>query len=193
MAQEIDSLKKKTIGSIRNDLIAPTVALIETSAVAGKVWTKNFLETNFTYEVKEDGSADFTKPMKARMVECAFEVMKNGTVGTATMKVPLLSIAPTPFVALSMGKLVHDYEVNVLEEDTDGGSMEMTQETSGGVNVPGFGSATARMSFTATANKERRRTSDARAAIHIEQEFTQIPLSEGFLRLQEQLLGAATV
>ena len=193
MAEEnnMQDLKKQTLGSVRNDMLEPTKAIIEAAGMAGDAWTKRFLETNFVLE-KQNGGIDLSKPMRARMIDCEFEVIKNGVAGLSRMKVPLLSIAPTPCVAMSTGKIVHDYEINVAYDDTSAAGVEAGYEAGASGSIFGVGGFTSKTTFTATANIERKRHTDARAAIHVEQEFTQIPLSEGFLRLQEALLAAAT-
>ncbi len=186
----MEDLKRQTLGSIRNDMLEPTKALIEASSLAGAAWTKNFLETNFIVEKGKTGAIDLSKPMKARMIECEFEVMKNGVAGKATMKVPLLSISPTPCVAMSAGSITHDYEITI--SDTEEKGMETASEVDVGVagQIMGFGFST-RASFKVSTNQSHKRQTDARASIHVEQTFAQIPLSEGFLRLQEELLTAA--
>ena len=191
MAEEnMESIKRQTLGSIRNDMLEPTKALIEASSLAGAAWTKNFIETNFIVEKNKGGAIDLSKPMQARMIECEFEVMKNGVAGKAMMKVPLLSIAPTPCVAMSGGTITHDYEITISDTNEAGAEATANIETGTAGSFYGVGFST-KASFTASANYSHRRQTDARATIHVEQLFNQVPLSEGFLRLQETLLTAA--
>ena len=184
----MEDLKAQTLGSIRNDMLEPTKALIQASGLAGDMWIDKFIKTNFILE--EDGKIDLSKPMKPRMISCEYEIIKNGTVGKAKMNVPLLSISPTPCVAMSSGKIVHDYEINVSYDNNSKKSNEFEVSKSASGSFWGFGFQ-ASASFRATSSAERKRHSDARAAIHVEQDFAQIPLSEGFNRLQEALLAAA--
>ena len=68
----MEDLKAQTLGSIRNDMLEPTKALIQASGLAGDMWIDKFIKTNFILE--EDGKIDLSKPMKPRMISCEYEI-----------------------------------------------------------------------------------------------------------------------